>query len=337
MIDYEIIDHPPAHLGEGPIWDYRSRRFLWVDAYSDGFYTLDLDVHGSFGTPRHWRTDAFTIGLALLDDVTKPNVGASSSYLLTSAEEIAPYVMDANLARSGRSFQPYDETALRSGAYRYNDVSAVPGGFFLAGIMPRRPGGDRHRSQMGSLVGYGPPQRPEGVEVGVAEARVMEPRVVITDVRLSNGIGWSPDNRWMYYTDTLRNGIFRYPTEMILEIIEGTRQPISLAEAHRPFIAVTDVVGVPDGLTVAADGTIFSARWGGGAVDRYDPQGKRIETFEVPAQQPSSIAFGGDDLSTMLITSATEGLDEAERTPQDGRTFLTSRDVKGRREPLVQF
>lgn len=93
--------------------------------------------------------------------------------------------------------------------------------------------------------------------------------------------------------------------------------------------------GVPDGLTVDADGFIWSARWGAGCVERYDPHGKLVETVRVPATFPTSVAFGGEGLNELYITSALLEIphEARERHPCDGNLFRFSSETRGRAEP----
>ena len=98
-------------------------------------------------------------------------------------------------------------------------------------------------------------------------------------------------------------------------------------------------VGGLDGAVVDADGLIWIARWGGGCVDVYNPQGERLRCLQVPARQSSCPAFVGPDFSRLLVTSAWQGMDEAARAadPEHGRTFLLEAAARGRPEPDVKL
>jgi sugar lactone lactonase YvrE len=90
---------------------------------------------------------------------------------------------------------------------------------------------------------------------------------------------------------------------------------------------------------VDADGLIWNARWGGGCVDVYERTGRRLYALRVPARQPSCPAFVGRDLSRLLVTSAWQGMDAAERAadPDHGRTFILDAGARGRAEPDVKL
>lgn len=106
---------------------------------------------------------------------------------------------------------------------------------------------------------------------------------LIAGVTVSNGIGWSLDERLMYYVDspTRRVDVFDY-------------DPATGAiEARRPFASLPPGDAVPDGLTVNAEGGVWVALWGGSAVHRYDSGGRLDRVLEIPSVNVTSCAFGG--------------------------------------------
>jgi len=142
-------------------------------------------------------------------------------------------------------------------------------------------------------------------------------------VSMPNGIGWSPDTRRMYAVDTLparRIDVFEF------DLAEGR------IGARRAFAQIED--GLPDGLTVDAEGCVWVAIWGAGEVRRFDSGGRLLARVRIPASQPSSCAFGGDGLRDLYITTARLGLGprEREREPLAGSIFVL-RDA-GAGQPL---
>lgn len=93
-----------------------------------------------------------------------------------------------------------------------------------------------------------------------------------------------------------------------------------------------------DGAVVDADGLIWCARWGGARLDAYDPSGTHVRSVAVPASRPSCPTFAGPDAGRLLLTSAAEGMDEAEKAadPHHGRTFLLDLGVRGLLEPRAR-
>jgi sugar lactone lactonase YvrE len=142
---------------------------------------------------------------------------------------------------------------------------------------------------------------------------------------LSNGLGWSPDDRVMYFTDFGKRVIYAYDFDP--EIGEVRRR--------RPFIQIPDEAGFPDGMTVDAEGCLWVAHWDGWRVTRYGPDGKPRQVVRMPVQRPTSCAFGGPDLSTLYVTSARMGLSEAQlaASPLAGSVFAIRTDAIGTPEP----
>ncbi len=141
-------------------------------------------------------------------------------------------------------------------------------------------------------------------------------------VTISNGICWSLDHKTMYYIDT--------PTGMVeafdYQVASGT------ISNSREVIRVPEEMGYPDGSTIDEEGMIWIALWGGGMVGRWDPKtGQLLQKIEVDALNVTSCAFGGPDLATLYITTAREGLDEAQldRYPKSGGVFAVDPGVKG--------
>jgi sugar lactone lactonase YvrE len=117
---------------------------------------------------------------------------------------------------------------------------------------------------------------------------------LVAGVTVSNGIGWSPDERLMYYVDspTRRVDVFDY--DPATGAIEG----------RRPFASLPPGDAVPDGLTVDAEGGVWVALWGGSAVHRYDRAGRLDRVLEIPSVNVTSCAFGGAGLDQLYVTAA---------------------------------
>jgi sugar lactone lactonase YvrE len=111
---------------------------------------------------------------------------------------------------------------------------------------------------------------------------------------LSNGLGLSPDERTLYFADSATRRIWAYDYD-----VRG-----GSARNRRIFVEVPATEGIPDGLSVDAEGFVWSAQWYGGCVVRYDPDGREERRLAVPAKQTSSVTFGGPDLTDLFITTA---------------------------------
>jgi sugar lactone lactonase YvrE len=142
------------------------------------------------------------------------------------------------------------------------------------------------------------------------------------EVKCSNGIGWSPDGRVMYHTESFRYAIFAFDFDPDSGGIAG----------RRPFVQLDpDAGGFPDGLTVDADGFVWSAQPVYGRVVRYDPDGGIDRIVDLPVSRGTGVAFGGPHLETLFITSATETLTDAQlaEEPLAGSVFAWRPGVRG--------
>jgi len=138
----------------------------------------------------------------------------------------------------------------------------------------------------------------------------------------SNGIDWSPDDRWMYFVDSRADVIYRYA----FDVHSG-------ALGDRRIFADTSVLtGLPDGLRVDAAGDVWCAFWDGAHVTRFASDGTVAEQVPVPVLRPTSVAFGGPDLRTMYITSASIDLTDEQLTqwPLSGGVLRYDVEVPGR-------
>jgi len=118
--------------------------------------------------------------------------------------------------------------------------------------------------------------------------------VVDEGFHLANGLAFSPDDKTLYLTDSAERRIYAYDYNRATGAI-GNR---------RVLVQVPNDEGLPDGLTVDAEGFLWSAQWYGSCVVRYDPEGCVERRLQTPAKQTSSVAFGGKDLTDIFITSA---------------------------------
>ncbi len=152
---------------------------------------------------------------------------------------------------------------------------------------------------------------------------------MIEGVWVPNSICFTADGRFAYYADTPTRTILKVPTD-----------PDTGDTAGAPDVFVKlpdDLPGGPDGSVVDADGNLWNARWGGSAVDVYDPGGERIHTYPVPAMQPTCPSFVGDGLDQIVTTSAAAGLPADARSEADGAVLRIHAPVHGRSEPLVKL
>jgi sugar lactone lactonase YvrE len=142
---------------------------------------------------------------------------------------------------------------------------------------------------------------------------------VVGEVTCSNGLGWSPEGDRMYYVDTFA-GVDVFDFELETGEVSNRRR----------FADVTPQE-VPDGLAVDSEGHVWIAVFGDACVRRYSPDGRLDGRLELPGRQPTSVAFGGDDLGDLYITTATIEFGEKERPdpPDAGATLVCRPGVSG--------
>lgn len=143
-----------------------------------------------------------------------------------------------------------------------------------------------------------------------------------TGYGVPNGIDWSPDGKVMYFTDSDAKTVYAFDYDAATGETEN----------RRPFMHKPDATGVPDGLIVDADGFVWNGWFGGWRLERHDPGGRLERTVEMPMESPTSLAFGGDALDTLYVTSASRDLSEEELAAQPlaGKLVRFLPGVRGR-------
>lgn len=281
-MEADLVLAAGADLGEGPTWDARLRVLIWVDITGRLVHRFD-PVTGRDETSKVDRP----IGAAVPTTSRRFALAAHDGFFLLDPttermEQMAEVEGDV------------PETTL-------NDGKCDPAGRFWAGtkdVEGRRPMGALYRLSS---------------DHGLVR--------ILTGVTISNGLGWSPDQRTMYYIDSPTHGIDVFDFE-----------PESGDVSHRRRLVDFPVGwGLPDGMTVDEEGYLWVAFWGGSAVRRIAPDGRVVAVVELPVSQVTSCAFGGDDLSDLYVTSARDSLSEAElkRQTYAGGVFRLQPGVGG--------
>lgn len=141
----------------------------------------------------------------------------------------------------------------------------------------------------------------------------------LTGVTISNGLQWSADGATAFYNDTPTRRVSRYAFDAETGTFGERTTVVDLEEG----------VGAPDGMAIDADGGLWIALWGGGAVRRYDQDGTLTEVVELPCTNVTACTFGGDDLRTLYITTSRDGRPEGEVEPEAGSVFAVEPGVRG--------
>lgn len=171
---------------------------------------------------------------------------------------------------------------------RFNDGKCDPAGRLWAGTMAFDGMNDREQGALYCLDADGAVTRKLG------------------RISISNGIVWSADARTMYFIDTVKNDVRAFDYDLETGAIANERVTVR-----------NDGDGHFDGMTIDAEGMVWIALFGGGAVKRYDPQtGEHLATIELPVSCVTSCAFGGPDLDQLYVTSGSYRLTAAELAEQ---------------------
>lgn len=150
----------------------------------------------------------------------------------------------------------------------------------------------------------------------------------VSEVTISNGLCFSPDSQVMYHSDSPRREIYAYDFDANSGEISAGRVHIKTAKGC-----------YPDGACVDSEGCLYSAQWGGSRVVRYSPEGQELEILPMPVSQASCVAFGGENLDLMFVTTAREDLSEKALSQQAlaGSLLIYQTDFKGLEEPFFKL
>ena len=181
---------------------------------------------------------------------------------------------------------------------RFNDVIADPRGSVFCGTMPT----DTQPAKLYRLD-------PDGSLT-----------VVLENIGLSNGLGFTLDRKQMYYTDSFARKIYIFDYDENTSEISNQRVFVETPEG--------DEEGIPDGMTVDAEGYVWSARAGGSVLVRYTPEGVEERRISFPAKMVSSVTFGGPDMDEIYVTTI-GGDNRDEQGPGAGGLFRLKLGIKG--------
>jgi sugar lactone lactonase YvrE len=255
----------------------------WVDIHAGHLHTFN---------PRSGEDEKQELGISLGCAAPRQKGG----FLLGLRDGIAALAPDSVSAQYLAQPEPHLP------GNRFNDGKCDPAGRFLAGTMD-----NAEKEATGSLYSYSP---------------TGEIKTLLTGIRISNGITWSPDYKTLYYIDTPTFEIAAFDYDLQTGEIANRRVAVSIPPA----------LGFPDGMTADKQGRLWVGMWGGAAITIWQPQtGQLLEKIELPAKNVTACAFGGENGSDLYITSARIGLGAEDLTayPASGLLFRVQTDVEG--------
>ncbi len=274
--DFDIASVVEAHamLGEGPIWSPRDGVLVWVDIFRPAVHWYD---------PASGRDTELALGA--LASVAVPR--ASGGLLVATPAGLMA------LDDGTRRLTPFCHPEADRPGNRYNDGKCDRMGRLWIGTLDLGTAANR-----GSLYRVTGDARWERMDTGFT---------------ISNGLGWSPDSRTMYFTDAARKTIYAYDFDLRAGTLSN----------RRPFVVLAADDGMPDGLTVDEQGGVWVAVWDAWRISRYSPEGVETLRIRMPVPRPTSCCFGGPDLDTLYVTSGSVRLDQEalNAAPQSGNLF----------------
>jgi sugar lactone lactonase YvrE len=279
----ELLLDARAELGESPSWDAAAGLLYWVDIYAGAVHTFH---------PQAMTDTSLFVGEAVgcvapcrnRDLIMALKSGFAT---LNPATQILTNLLNPEPHLTGN---------------RFNDGKCDPVGRFIAGTMD-----NNEKEASGGLYSYAP------------DGRL---KTLLTGIRISNGLAWSPDGQTIYHIDTPSRQVRAFD-------YEPDRGDIA---NPRPVINVPLELGWPDGMTSDAEGMLWVAMWGGAKLTRWNPStGDLLESIPFPALNVTSCVFGGETLGDLYITSARKGMnaEEMDEYPLSGGLFRVKTSIQG--------
>jgi len=283
MVTVDCVSDARAMLGEGPSWDAATGLLFWVDIIGGAIHLHD---------PLLQRDRVITLGEFV--SAVVPRQGGGVVAVLQHG--FAHVDLDSERVTMLATVEEDMPTN------RFNDAKCDAQGRLWAGTMDR----DETRP-VGALYCLEPD---------------LSVRQVLSGITVSNGIGWSPDHRLLYYVDSPTKRVMAYDFDLSAGTLGRGREVFTVDD------------GFPDGLAVDAQGMIWLAHWDGYKVTRFDPYaGKILQELRLPAARVTSCAFAGPELQDLYITTARTGIADAElaATPLAGGLFRALPGVQGQK------
>jgi len=254
-MDVEIVADIPCILGEGPVWHPDEKRLYWTDIDSGKLYRFDPVT----GKSQQCYEGPKVGGMTVQPDGSLLLFRDKGNICRWADGEVTDTIIE----------QIDQEAALDGG--RFNDVITDPQGRVFCGTLSNGGGGRLYRLDTDGKLN-----------------KVMHGGTVC------NGMGFTPDRKRMYFTDSVIFIIWQFDYDQATGGLSG----------QRVFAKTPEDAGWPDGMTVDSEGRVWSARWEGSRVVRLDANGNDAMKIDLPAKRVTSITFGGDDCGDMYITTA---------------------------------
>jgi sugar lactone lactonase YvrE len=290
MVSVQILLDAGDSVGESPVWDEGTQQLYWVDIVRKKIRTYHLVEE----IQKEWSAPDFPTSLAIKQRGAGAIVALAGGIYSWDGDQEFEFLVKPD---------PFSDN-------RLNEGKCDPNGRFWVGSMQTNLTSEgTHKpitANRGALFRY---DGRNGVE-----------RLTAHEFGISNTMAWSPDNRYFFCADTIRNVFLRYdyhPDEGLIS------NPVCWALERLP--------GAPDGSCIDHDGCLWNARFGGSCLARITPEGKLDGMLRLPVTNPTSCTFGGRKGKTLFITSARFSLtpEQLARNPQEGALLAVELNVGG--------
>ena len=258
----------PAALGEGPMWDSKEKKLYWLDIVEHSAHCLSIETNEH----KSWKMPG-VIGALVLR--------ASGGLIVAVGDSIYSLELENNKLEKIVTLPSITHTELR-----FNDGKCDRLGRLWVGIAD-----SKLENPQGGLFRIDADGTATQMEKGIT---------------ISNGLGWSPDDKKFYYTDTLRHCVYQYDFDLASGLISN----------RRTFIQINPKDGFPDGLTIDSAGFMWLALWDGGKILRISPNGSIDREIKFPVERATSCIFGGENFQTLFVTSCSRSSSEEKALPE---------------------
>jgi sugar lactone lactonase YvrE len=276
--------------GEGAVWHAAENAVYWVDINRFLIHCFRV----ADGSVRSWIFDVPVTALSLTD-----------------RDDVLLVVLGSGVILWEPATDTRHDPLFRYGAWpavRLNDARSDPCGSLWVGSMRNNIAADGSATEFGGTDGVLLRIDPDG-----------KTSVWRRDIGISNTMVWSPDRRHFYTGDSIANVIWAYDYDFASGAISN----------ERPFLQGFDR-GLPDGSAMDSEGYLWNCRYYGNCVVRVAPDGKIDRVMEMPVKNITTCCFGGGDLKTLFVTTASAHAPLGDRLA--GSLFAIRTEVKGQAE-----
>jgi gluconolactonase len=288
-----VWDTRKCHVGEGPIATGADKNLIyWVDILNDKVYWRDLQsgAHGEIATSEN-------VSFVLPRENGGLVLGTAHGPILQDSQgEISSLPTRADADGSPDPLP-----------MRWNDAKVGPDGEIWIGTSA-----------------YGKESGRVGLHRLSGDGRVMER--ILSGMKLSNGMDWSPDTKTFYLVDT--GALTLYCFDYDDGQISNQRVAMTFDPALEKY---------PDGMTVDIEGCLWIAFWNGSCLRRYSPSFQLLLTIDLPVRFVSSCAFAGPELKTLVVTTAIGDNGWHDEHESAGMTFILETDVVGKASYVFKY